>query len=862
MTDREWNGGVFGIALVLACASLLLMGCSGDDGVNGLPGADSAILSGQVTCAGDGVGLGGATLSLSPSVPGVTITVDASGHYNQELPVGKYTLSASAGADFVAMAKDVSILAGVDTTLDFPLAPTTPVKVVIADPGVRNPGDAVGLSATVTIFDGSGPVTYVWTQSNSVPVAISGGTTATPTVTLPNAGVYKDYLLEHLHMGDLDRWQVLPIDPHAAEDAANVEIECDVTTSSGTYSATVEVTADLPFSAWTTGVDTVPVGVPVLLGGRDQESYAWSLTRPTGSATVLVDATTRNPYFTPDVAGAYVLTVHDDQEGADYSWTVYAGTYTGMIVGQEPGAPGQPTIPVADSMCRACHSGIVNSWRNTGHAHIFSTQIDTSTHYSTSCFSCHTVGFGTGAGGIDDQPDYAEFLAKNYFHHTPGDNWTEVLADEPATARLANIQCENCHGPQDSLAHELPHKADSSRISLSAGVCGSCHGEPPRHGRYQQWEESGHANYELAVSEGWDDGVRSCSICHTANGFLYWGENGGWDTNDSSVPSNLVSDAGKLHPITCVVCHDPHAVGTVSGEANDAPLRIEGDTPPLGGGFEVMKVGKGAICMVCHNGRRGLRNDETWKDTTDRDRATHLGPQSDVLVSQNAYFVETGWREPHSLIADTCVTCHLELTPPPEDLSYQLGGTNHSFAAKPTICKQCHGDFTADNLVNLVDTALEGLDEYIPYLLAQEIDYQVGLQGNWVQLDGYSADGEGQPSLSVTITETGSIDSIELVESHGRQAMHVHLSGGTTVYNVRLASDTSVFPAGGAPGSTSLLDSYGGQLLARAGWNMYLLHADGSHGIHNPGFVQAILQATFAKLDELQLYYQNEWLPK
>ena len=90
-----------------------------------------------------------------------------------------------------------------------------------------------------------------------------------------------------------------------------------------------------------------------------------------------------------------------------------------------------------------------------------------------------------------------------------GGFWTTILADYPATAQLSNIQCENCHGPQASGIHVQGAEA---RISISSDVCATCHGEPPRHGRFQQWEESGHSNFELAIEEG-EDG--NCGRCHS-----------------------------------------------------------------------------------------------------------------------------------------------------------------------------------------------------------------------------------------------------------------------------------------------------------------------------------------------------------
>jgi hypothetical protein len=74
-------------------------------------------------------------------------------------------------------------------------------------------------------------------------------------------------------------------------------------------------------------------------------------------------------------------------------------------------------------------------------------------------------------------------------------------------------------------------------------------------------------------------------------------------------------------------------------------------------------------------------------------------------MGQNAYLVTVGNRGPHSnrdlsgKIADVCVDCHMEATPPPADLSYNQSGTNHSFWARKTICSTCHLDGrTADDV--------------------------------------------------------------------------------------------------------------------------------------------------------------------
>src|SRR3989304_7023308 len=92
-------------------------------------------------------------------------------------------------------------------------------------------------------------------------------------------------------------------------------------------------------------------------------------------------------------------------------------------------------------------------------------------------------------------------------------------------AKNANIQCENCHGPNNSPLH-ANGKIDAARVSLSADVCAACHGEPARHGRFQQWEESGHANTELAVEEAAVESrgatAAHCGRCQSSQGFLAW----------------------------------------------------------------------------------------------------------------------------------------------------------------------------------------------------------------------------------------------------------------------------------------------------------------------------------------------------
>jgi hypothetical protein len=377
------------------------------------------------------------------------------------------------------------------------------------------------------------------------------------------------------------------------------------------------------------------------------------------------------------------------------------------------------------------------------------------------------------------------------------------------------------------------------RMSLSSDVCATCHGEPLRHGRFQQWQLSSHANYELAVDRG-ESG--SCARCHTANGFLAWLPILLDDdpATDPLADVEVTWTADQAHPQTCATCHNPHSVGTTTGVTTDVTVRIYGDTPPLIGGFTVIGAGNGAICMTCHNTRRGLRNDSNFAGhygTAEASRAPHQSAQADVLVGENAYLVDVGVRGSHSLVEDTCVNCHMERTPPPASLSYNQGGTNHTFFASETICSKCHGEaFNATG----VTSAFEANSATLKTLMDDALYRLVtGLlqAGNSIDLDG-----------EAILASAAEIEAVEFGEGSGRQAITVVLSDGTALgpfgvnnVNVLDAAQTEI----------GQLYDFADERLIKSGWNWNLLIDDGSRGIHNPSFVFNVLDASIDALNAL-----------
>jgi hypothetical protein len=726
------------------------------------------------------------------------------------------------------------VSAGLVAVAPAALAATAPVTVSVAVTGTPAFGATVTAKATVTINDGSTLQSITWNQTGGAAATLANADTDTVSVTLGSRAAYRQELItilgeppsasvdEDAYAGGIqNRFQVVAVSPRSLEEAGATALDIAVVTTSGTYHSAYSLATPLPWRT-ATGLRNVPTGIPVMLSAKTQASYNWALAKPAGSSAALADVTTQSPEFTPDMAGIYTVTVTDLSNNQPAILTIYAGTWKGIITGQD--ANGRPTV---DSTCTTCHGAEPSidkftPWAQSGHAEIFTQNVNTPNgHYSTSCVSCHTVGYDTGASnnGIDDQPDWAAFLQTPLLTHGDPTNWTNIIAQFPDIAKEANIQCENCHGPQNSQAH---YKGDGSRTTLSSDMCGICHGEPARHGRYQQWEISGHANFATAQAEGTN---ASCAKCHSAQGFLQFVT--GPNANDQTkAVINVTWTTDTVQPQTCATCHDPHAEGTTSSSIpNNATVRISGNTPMLDSGFVATNLGRGAICATCHNSRRGLRNDSIPLTASGSTQAPHVPAQADMLMGQNLYFVDVNARSNHSLLQDSCVTCHMEKTAPPSDLSLPGVGTNHDFKADPAICSKCHSTITTASVQGEVESKLEQLQTAIGQAIVNVMTAEIQ-KGRKIDLGGLK-----------TVTDTSTIDTITLTDSHGAQAINVTFKDTTTVGPVTMSTVKSV-----APNGTSVaIYSVSPVALPKAFWNYLVIETDGSLGVHNPTFIKRAL---------------------
>ena len=313
---------------------------------------------------------------------------------------------------------------------------------------------------------------------------------------------------------------------------------------------------------------------------------------------------------------------------------------------------------------------------------------------------------------------------------------------------LANIQCENCHGPGSQ------HPGAPS-ISLDVKVCASCHQDGTHHVYPEQWENSPHSGgYESDSSIG---GTRAgCSQCHSPAGFIGVATDHVSAGITNAAGANAV--ASSTGPLTCQVCHDPHNVKMFPESAHQLrvydtvqignPLLTNSPTVYVGLGdslttanlqltnstITVTNAGLSAACMVCHNERMwptqiqvsGSGTNQMFYQTTTPDMST----AGEIFAGLGAYdYGQVMGNSFHTYLAD-CQMCHMYVLPAPNsagvpqaaisingvvtnvttalydqyanllgshtfEVGYQYTGTNGvtNVVQNVAACNQCHASF-------------------------------------------------------------------------------------------------------------------------------------------------------------------------
>jgi len=527
------------------------------------------------------------------------------------------------------------------------------------------------------------------------------------------------------------------------------------------------------------GIGTVALGEPVYLDAMVTASIApsnivgvtWSLTnKPVGSLAVLTNSPlgtnvplfktgdrvtggasgTPSPYlqlagrtfFRPDVVGQYTVRATITTTGVNgtntispvttnIATTITASTYYGV------------------NTCAACHSGgvlnapsIYPTYMNTPHASMFTRAIDglVSSHYSKNCIQCHTLGYDTNSfavnGGFDDM---ATLYGWTFPSVLTNGNWASMPAE---LQDLANIQCENCHGPgsQHPVSQGIVGNTNFISVSYGAGVCAQCHDSLTGHFKNAEWNSSLHASSARETSA-------ACVRCHTGPGFIGWATAGGMSAQNL-YPTNVISANAfstnilttspntTYEAITCQACHDPH------NASNPHELRM-GYNVTLSDGTVVTNAGAGGFCMECHNNRNGSVTNMLAKYPLSQPNwaggvsfGTHDSPQGDMLEGVNAVtYGQVIPSAPHAnVVTDTCAGCHMQPIATTDPAFAKAGGhtfkmsyTNSLGAKVPVayVCNQCHGAVTNFDIP---------APDYVGYGYSQGIQTQVHILLNQLSM--------------------------------------------------------------------------------------------------------------------------------
>jgi hypothetical protein len=419
--------------------------------------------------------------------------------------------------------------------------------------------------------------------------------------------------------------------------------------------------------------------------------------------------------------------------------------------------------------CYLCHEEW-DEWSETKHAKAFATLQQINMAANPACVGCHTVAFNTPTGfSLDtNSANYAPFI---------------------------NVQCENCHGPSGNHA-ATTWLGETPVRSLSANVCGGCH-TGPHHPNFEEWSTSGHATVTPDVASslltGGEARMNSCGACHS--GAVRMAMLNGIEEGGVTLPS--AADAASVG-ITCVVCHDPHAVGD-----NVAQLR----NPTYSTNFFSYSTATTTsfakqydpginICGQCHN-MRGA----TWKDTS---RPPHHSPQYNILIGKGGYEVGTPVESPHgTLITNQCAHCHMSQVPAPAATVENPSINGHTF--KPivttTSCTPCH---------QRTPETMEGVIVRTQTEITNRIASVKALLDNWATNKAPEAIRTNYGALAWEYSTPGVLSNPE---------GNSKITGPATTNQVLIPD-----------------------AIKQARFNLYLIQHDASFGVHNADYTRFLLQ--------------------
>lgn len=253
--------------------------------------------------------------------------------------------------------------------------------------------------------------------------------------------------------------------------------------------------------------------------------------------------------------------------------------------------------------------------------------------------TAHAGAWETLQGSGAAQGFCAQCHTVSGFGNLADDSTGYFAVSDNAKPFYQDVQCESCHGPgaDHVAAPDNLHPLTTIAADTGATVgCAACH-SGAHHPFVEEWRSSAHGT--------WNDHATSASCigCHQGAAALA----------RMDPDAKFVEQAVGATPqgITCAVCHDPH------GRDNPGQLRMSITTPVL----------ENNLCMSCHQ-----RN---FAPSPTSSRGAH-SPQGPMLLGI------AGW------------------IPPGFNYDSILGVTSHGSELNPRLCAGCHVEtFTVNDQI-------------------------------------------------------------------------------------------------------------------------------------------------------------------
>ena len=471
------------------------------------------------------------------------------------------------------------------------------------------------------------------------------------------------------------------------------------------------------------------------------------------------------------------------------------------------GFMGYYTASTKQTTCGNCHVSYQGEWVDTKHADAYDDLVN-SGGAAAYCFGCHTVSQKGNAVALTGEPGGWNVVQSNAYH---------------------DVQCESCHGP--GYTHVSSPSTDNHPLARAgvrdtAASCGGCHSGV--HAPFvEQWAQTGHADSAANASQAANT-ASGCPSCHEGRTALTK-FNGGKPS--TYVERDVVGQTTTLPPATCAVCHDPH------GSPYEGQLRAPIDAPDI----------TTNLCMNCHNRGTVPASNFSNSTATVTKRGAHAS-QGPIVLGAGAGYI------PQGFVFD-------------ED---NPANTTHNSGNNPRLCAGCHvNSFTVTDAATgaFVLQSVGHLFSPNPCLDANGVPikdnscaYLPATTRNWsgCTKGGCHADANAAASALVSkkaltkllsdqlwndlepTLNTGAEPYISTGDAGYLKALLLTLGNpvGTDGFQAFNANDAHVSPAEGALFNVMMLAE-----------NLYG-HKDGSYGVHNPFYYQALLAASIADVQK------------